>query len=103
VSHADTDTNAGTAPRDTCDQTGGVQGFFSRMFGGSSEKPLPPPAATGNGQATPGVQSEEEAKKKKSLFGKIVDAFKGDSAPPAKSDKNTPAPSKGSDSGTPPQ
>src|SRR6202167_1247672 len=34
---------AGTEPRDTCDQTGGVQGFFSRIFGGNSVKPLPPP------------------------------------------------------------
>ena len=38
---------AGTEPRDTCDQTSGVQGFFSRIFGGNSEKALPPP--TGNG------------------------------------------------------
>ena len=33
---------AGTEPRDTCDQSGGVQGFFSRIFGGNSEKALPP-------------------------------------------------------------
>ncbi len=96
---------AGTEPHDTCDQTGGVQGFFSRMFGGNSEKALPP-AANGNPQTAAGVQSEEEAKKKKSFFGKIVGVFKGDSSSPAKndkSDKNAPAPSKSSDSGTPPQ
>jgi len=92
---------AGTEPRDTCDQSGGVQGFFSRMFGGNSEKPLPPPTANGNPQAPNGVQSEEEAKKKKSFFGKIVDVFKGDS-PPQKDDKNAPAPSKSSGSTPPP-
>ena len=91
---------AGTEPHDTCDQSGGVQGFFSRMFGGNSEKALPPP--NGNPQAATGVQSEEEAKQKKSFFGKIVSAFKGDSGS-QKNDKNTPAPSKSSDSSTPPQ
>ncbi len=93
---------AGTEPHDTCDQTGGTQGFFSRIFGGNSEKALPPPA-NGNPQTAPGVQSEEEARKKKSFFGKIVGVFKGDSGTAAKSDKNTPAPSKGSDNGAPPQ
>ena len=81
---------AGTEPRDTCDQSGGVAGFFSRIFGGNSEKPLPPPSASGNPPAG-GVQSEEEAKKKKGLFGKIADVFKGDSG---SRDKNTPPPSK---------
>ncbi len=96
---------AGTEPRDTCDQSGGIQGFFSRMFGGNSEKALPPPNANGNQQAASGVQSEEEAKKKKGFFGKIVSVFKGDSSSPSKNDqndKNAPAPSKSSDS-TPPQ
>ena len=94
---------AGTEPRDTCDQTGGVRGFFSRMFGGDSEKALPPPTS-GNPPAATGVQSssEEEAKKKKSFFGKIVGVFKGDSNS-QKNDKNTPAPSKSSDNGTVPQ
>lgn len=90
---------AGTEPRDTCDQSGGVQGFFSRIFGGNSEKALPP---NGNPQPAAGVQSEEEARKKKGFFGKIVGVFKGDSTAP-KDDKNTPAPSKSSDSGVPPQ
>ena len=49
-----------------------------------------------------GVQSEEEAKKKKSFFGKIVGVFKGD-GDSQKNDKNAPAPSKNGDSGTPPQ
>jgi penicillin-binding protein 1B len=94
---------AGTEPRDTCDQSGGVQGFFSRMFGGNSEKALPP-SANGNPQAAAGVQSspEEEARKKKSFFGKIVGVFKGDSNS-EKNDKSAPAPSKSSDNGTPPQ
>ena len=93
---------AGTEPHDACDQSGGVQGFFSRMFGGNSEKALPPPT-NGNPQAATGVQSEEEAKKKKSFFGKIVSAFKGDSSSSSKNDKTTPPPSKSSDNGTPPQ
>src|SRR5271157_516975 len=94
---------AGTEPRDTCDQSGGVQGFFSRMFGGNSEKALPPPTTNGNPQPATGVQSEEEARKKKGFFGKIVGVFKGDSSSSNKNDKNAPAPSKSSDSGTPPQ
>jgi penicillin-binding protein 1B len=97
---------AGTEPHDTCDQTsgGGVQGFFSRIFGGNSEKALPPPTTNGNSQAGAGVQSsaEEEAKKKKGFFGKIVGVFKGDSSA-GKSDKSAPAPSKSSDNGVPPQ
>jgi len=64
---------AGTEPHDTCDQSGGgVQGFFSRIFGGNSEKALPPPTTNGSVNGNPasasGVQSEEEAKKKKSLL-----------------------------------
>jgi penicillin-binding protein 1B len=82
---------AGTEPHDTCDQSGGITGFFSRIFGGNSEKALPPPAASGNPQAVGGVQSEEAAKKKKGFFGKIAGVFKGDSG---SRDKNTPPPSK---------
>jgi len=94
---------AGTEPRDTCDQSGVVRGFFSRIFGGDSEKALPPPG-NGNPQAGGGVQpsAEEEAKKKKGFFGKIVGVFKGDSNS-QKNDKNPPAPSKSSDNGPPPQ
>ena len=101
---------AGTEPRDTCDQKGGVQGFFSRMFGGNSEKALPPtaspstpPGASGNTQAAAGVQSEDETKKKKKgFFGKFVGVFKGDSGS-QKDDKGAPAPSQNSTSGTAPQ
>ena len=92
---------AGTEPHDTCDQTGGVQGFFSRIFGGNSEKALPP-GTNGNPQPATGVQSEEEGKKKKGFFGKIVGVFKGDKNS-SKNDKNAAAPSKGSDGGAPPQ
>ncbi len=92
---------SGTEPRDTCDQSENRQGFFSRIFGGNSEKALPPPG-NGNPQPASGVQPEEEAKKKKSFFGKIAGVFKGDSDS-QKNDKNAPAPSKSSDSGTPPQ
>ena len=90
---------AGTEPHDTCDQTSGVQGFFSRMFGGNSEKALPPPTTNGNTQAAGGVQSEEEGRKKKSFFGKIADVFKGDGG---KSDKNTAPPSKPATNGAAP-
>jgi len=88
---------AGTEPHDTCDQSGGgVQGFFSRIFGGNSVKPLPPPTSGGNPQPAAGVQSSsgEGASKKKSLFGRIAGVFKGDNASQKSSDKNTPAPSK---------
>ena len=88
----------GTEPHDTCDQSAPTQGFFSRIFGGNSEKPLPPP--NGNQQTANGVQGDgEAAKKKKGFFGKIADAFKGDSS---SHDKNTPPPSKPED-GTKPQ
>src|SRR5580658_9953421 len=94
---------AGTEPRDTCDQTGGMQGFFSRIFAGHSEEALPPPTTNGNPQAASGVQTEEEAQKKKGFFGRIVGVFKGDSGSSSKNDKNAPAPSKNSDNGVPPQ
>jgi penicillin-binding protein 1B len=84
---------AGTEPHDTCDQSGGVKDFFSRIFGGNNQAALPPPVAGGNQEVGSGVQSEEEAKKKKGFFGKIVGVFKGDSS--QKNDKNVPAPSKG--------
>jgi penicillin-binding protein 1B len=94
---------AGTEPHDTCDQSGGggVQGFFSRIFGGNADKALPPPTTNGgNPAAAGGVQSDEEAKKKKGFFGRIASAFKGDNS--SKNDKNAPPPSKGSDNGGPP-
>jgi penicillin-binding protein 1B len=98
----------GTEPRDTCDQTtGGVRGFFSRMFGSDTVKPLPPPGTNGNPQGASGVQSTstesgDETKPKKSFFGKIVGVFKGDSGS-QKNEKSAPPPAKNSDNGTPPQ
>ncbi len=65
---------AGTEPRETCDQQGGVAGFFSRFFGGGS-KPLPPTLA-GSGQ------NDQDPKKTKGFFGKIAGIFKDDKAPP---------------------
>jgi penicillin-binding protein 1B len=92
---------AGTEPHDTCDQTTrGVQGFFSRIFGGNSEKALPPPTTNGNPQAGTGVQSEQEGKKKKGFFGKIAGVFKGGDNS-SKNDKNASTPSKSGD--PPPQ
>ena len=59
---------AGTEPHDTCDQSGNRQGFFSRIFGGNSEKALPPPTTMGTPSRPAGVQSEEEAKEKERLL-----------------------------------
>ena len=91
---------AGTEPHDTCDQTSEKQGFFSRLFGGKSETPLPPATTNGNPPPASGVQSEEEATKKKSFFGKIAGVFKGDGGD--KSDKNAPKPSKPANASSPP-
>jgi penicillin-binding protein 1B len=73
---------AGTEPRDTCDQGGGVSGFFSRVFGGGGERALPPPTQAANGENPP----PQEPKKKKGFFGKIAGVFKDDksSAPVSK-------------------
>jgi penicillin-binding protein 1B len=83
---------SGTEPHETCDQSGGVTGFFSRIFGSNTEKPLPPPDSAGNQPGASGVQNEEETKKKKGFFSKIVGAFKGDDS----HDKNTSQPSNNS-------
>ncbi|HYL95956.1 MAG TPA: PBP1A family penicillin-binding protein [Terriglobales bacterium] len=78
---------AGTEPHDTCDQGGGIAGFFSRIFGTNSEKVLPPPGS----QDTVSAAQNPEDKKKKGLFGKIVGIFKDD--------KTSPPPSKPPESG----
>ena len=88
---------AGTEPNLTCDQGTGVRGFFSRIFGLGPEKPLPPPGQVQGGHtvagappSSPGAEGaanpDPNAKKKKGLFGKIVDVFKDDkpSNPPSK-------------------
>jgi len=77
---------AGTEPHDTCDQGGGVVGFFSRIFGTGSDKVLPP-SQPGSQAAVAGAQTTQDpAKKKKGFFGKFVGIFKDDktSPPPSK-------------------
>src|SRR5208283_1433778 len=72
---------AGTEPNQTCDQPGGVKGFFSRMFGLGGEKALPPPApGAQNGTLAGGATQDanainQDGKKKKGFFGKIAGIF----------------------------
>jgi len=79
---------AGTEPRETCDQSSSLGGFFSHLIGLGDKALPPPPAGTqaANGQAPP-----DGDKKKKGFFGKIVGIFKDD--------KSSPQPSKPPDSG----
>ena len=70
---------AGTEPRETCDQQGGVAGFFSRIFGGGQPKVLPPPDQSAN------AQNGQEPQKKKGFFGKIAEIFKDDKSSTAPS------------------
>lgn len=83
---------AGTEPHDTCDQANGVKGFFSRIFGLSGDKPLPPnPGQPGAVAADPNNPQE----KKKGFFGKIAGIFKDD-----KSSKSSNQPSSSTDGQT---
>jgi len=69
---------SGTEPHETCDQTGGVTGFFSKVFGTNRPTALPPPTTNGE---VPGAQTAENGQppqKKKGLFGKIAGIFKDD-------------------------
>jgi penicillin-binding protein 1B len=72
---------AGTEPSETCDQSTGMRGFFSRVFGLGGDKALPPPPA-GAQPGTPGTPAsttaEDPNKKKKGFFGKIAGIFKDD-------------------------
>ncbi len=78
---------AGTEPNQTCDQSTGVKGLFSRMLGLGGDKALPPPpgqnGTQANGEAT---AADQDGKKKKGFFGKIAGIFKDDkpSNPPPK-------------------
>jgi len=80
----------GTEPTTTCDQSTGIKGFFSRIFGLGQEKPLPPamPNAQSGNQADASGQdsANQDGKKKKGLLGKIAGIFKDDksSNPPPK-------------------
>src|SRR5713226_6891196 len=69
---------AGTEPNQTCDQPTGVKGFFSRILGLGSDKPLPPPASGQNATQSGSVaqDSSQDGKKKKGFFGKIAGIFK---------------------------
>lgn len=67
---------AGTEPRETCDQSSGIGGFFSHLMG-LGEKPLPPPPS-GTEVTTEPPKGDEADKKKKGFFGKIVGIFKED-------------------------
>ena len=68
---------AGTEPHDTCDQSAGVAGFFSKLFGGGNKSMPVQPGQTqaANGQ-NPSIQ--EDPKKKKGFFGKLAGIFKDD-------------------------
>ncbi|HMK21395.1 MAG TPA: PBP1A family penicillin-binding protein, partial [Terriglobales bacterium] len=81
---------AGTEPRETCDQSSGVGGFFSHILG-LGDKPLPPPPQGVQAANTEGPPGTDADKKKKGFFGKIVGIFKDD--------KSSSAPSKPPDGG----
>src|ERR1700687_3719546 len=80
---------AGTEPSQTCDQSTGMRGFFSRVFGLGGDKalPPPPPRAQPGAPGAPASATTEDPKKKKGFFGKIAGIFKDDKPsndPPAK-------------------
>jgi hypothetical protein len=87
---------AGTEPRETCDQQGGVAGFFSRVFGLGGTKVLPPPTSQAATQQEADSSKDDSSKKKKGIFGKIAGIFRDDksSAPASKppADSGDPAP-----------
>jgi penicillin-binding protein 1B len=80
---------AGTEPNETCDQAGGIRGFFSTMFGAGGDKALPPPPPGSAPDAQAG-NADDPAKKKKGFFGRLAGVFKDDkpSNPPSKPPDN---------------
>ncbi|OLE57520.1 MAG: penicillin-binding protein [Chloroflexi bacterium 13_1_20CM_2_59_7] len=86
---------AGTEPNETCDQSNGLRGFFSRVFGLGGDKALPPPPPGASPGAQPGSEagaSSQDPKKKKGFFGKIAGIFKDDKSsnnPPPKPPDNS--------------
>jgi penicillin-binding protein 1B len=88
---------AGTEPNQTCDQSAGVKGFFSRIFGLGNDKVMPPPPpgtqapATGTANAASPDSKTQDAAKKKGFFGKLAGIFKDDkpSNPPSKPPDNS--------------
>ena len=90
---------AGTEPNETCDQSNGLRGFFSRVFGLGGDKALPPPPPGASPGAQPGSEagaSSQDPKKKKGFFGKIAGIFKDDKS------SNNPPPKPPDDSGNAP-
>jgi len=87
---------AGTEPRETCDQQGGVAGFFSRVFGLGGTKVLPPPVSEAANQQEADSSKGDSSKKKKGILGKIAGIFRDDksstpaSKPPADSGDTSP-------------
>ena len=98
---------AGTEPRDTCDQPSAVQGFFCAFLAEARKKAPPPPTTNGPTPRMPGTRrrrrcpNEQEVKKKKGIFGKIADAFRGGWRP-TRMTKTTRAASKPAANGAPP-
>ena len=89
---------AGTEPSETCDQTTGMRGFFSRVFGLGGEKALPPPPPGAEAGVQPtSCHHGEEPKKKKGFFGKITGIFKDDKP------SNPPPPKPADNGGNSPQ
>ena len=88
---------AGTEPNQTCDQSTGVKGFFSRIFGLGNDKVMPPPPpgaqapAPGPANAASPDSKTQDAAKKKGFFGKLAGIFKDDkpSNPPSKPPDNS--------------
>jgi penicillin-binding protein 1B len=66
---------AGTEPRETCDEGGGVKGFFSHLFGGDK---VPPPPGQAQAASVPEPANPQDPKKKKGFLGKIAGIFKDD-------------------------
>ena len=84
---------AGTEPRETCDEQGGIKGFFSRMFSGGEPKALPPDP--GQAAIREDASNSQEPKKKKGLFGKLAGIFKDDKKAAPESKPADSAPSDG--------
>jgi penicillin-binding protein 1B len=87
---------AGTEPSETCDQTTGMRGFFSRVFGLGGEKALPPPPP-GTQPVNGTTTVEDGSKKKKGFFSKITGIFKDDKP------SNPPPPQPADNGGNSPQ
>jgi penicillin-binding protein 1B len=83
---------AGTEPNTTCEQSTGVSGFFSRIFGLGGQKPMPPPGSSAEGGDEAQSQTAQAGqKKKKGILGKITGIFKDDKTsnpPPSPPDDN---------------